>query len=379
MDECESCGGYLTDRSLSTDNVIREALKQRLVACTSGSDSVYLSNGTISRSHRLPQVVQLHSIAEAKCHEIARLIVGIIRPHLGTDFFRFDASLVRDGCFFAGVLLAGSTGSEQEVNTCLQALRDMRWAFSKSEEREHTLKMVWEQRVATESQRRVEAELRRSDPPQQDSSSSASISPSSFVTPSLTPPHHRMRQPPPPLSIVHASAAHGSGPSTAATEDGGWGTISSSSSHTARSHHSPLSSSDSPPFLSAQPVPSSIGPKVEALALMNSSLADQSVTGSVYYHVPSDMDTFAYSLSSSTLTSSSHDPHDLTPPHSSAGMSTSSASFHDSYYDTSAVFVSPPGTTSSRVVGGDSSGGLSADDSPNFSTNYASSQFYVSH
>ena len=335
----------------------------------------------MSRSHRLPQVVNLHTLAENKCLETARLVVEIIRQHLGTDFFKLDASLVRDGCFFAGVLLAGSTGTEEQVKTCLQAFRDMRWAFSKSEEREHTLKMVWESRLTAESQRRTEAELRRSDPPQQDSGTS--ISPSSFVAPSLTPPHHRgIRHAPPPLSIAQASAVHGSGPNTAATEDGGWGTLSSSSSHTAQSHRSPLSASNSPPFLSAQPAPASIGPKVEALTLLNPGLGDQGVGvgggGSVYYHVPSDMDTFAYSITSGALTSSAHDAHDLTPPHSSAGMSTSSATYHDSYYDAaSAVFVSPPGTTSSRGPGGETSGALSSDESSTYHTNYAGSQYYV--
>ena len=75
---------------------------------------------------------------------------------------------------------------------------------------------------------------------------------------------------------------------------------------------------------------------------------------------------------------SAHDAHDLTPPHSSAGMSTSSATYHDSYYDAaSAVFVSPPGTTSSRGPGGETSGALSSDESSTYHTNYAGSQYYV--
>lgn len=53
---------------------------------------------------------------------------------------------MRDGCFFAGFLLAGEGGSDEDVQTCLQALREMRWAFSKGEEREKTVRMIWESR-----------------------------------------------------------------------------------------------------------------------------------------------------------------------------------------------------------------------------------------
>ena len=73
------------------DNVIREALKQRL----GRGDSVLLANGNISP--RLSQATDLHSIAEAKCYERAHLVTNIIRRQLGTTFFQYDASLVRDG------------------------------------------------------------------------------------------------------------------------------------------------------------------------------------------------------------------------------------------------------------------------------------------
>jgi hypothetical protein len=60
---------------------------------------------------------------------------------------------MRDGCFFAAFLLASDDsgtylGTEDELTSdieiCLRALRAMRWGFSKSEEREHTVWMVWE-------------------------------------------------------------------------------------------------------------------------------------------------------------------------------------------------------------------------------------------
>jgi hypothetical protein len=77
--------------------------------------------------------------------------------------FRWDAGLVRDGCFFAGYLAASFDGEyldtsneddkqedlitvDDSVSICLSALATMRWGFSKSEEREETIRMVWENR-----------------------------------------------------------------------------------------------------------------------------------------------------------------------------------------------------------------------------------------
>ncbi|KAH9997486.1 hypothetical protein BJV77DRAFT_941252 [Russula vinacea] len=119
-------------------NVIREALKH-------GHLSIALPNSS-PRSAQLDAATRLLKIADARCHEVVRRVVAIIRQHLGTPFFEYDASLVRDGCFFAGFLLAGEGGSDEDVQTCLQALREMRWAFSKGEEREKTVRMIWESR-----------------------------------------------------------------------------------------------------------------------------------------------------------------------------------------------------------------------------------------
>jgi len=47
-------------------------------------------------------------------------------------------------------LLAGESGSEEDVQVCLEALHQMRWAFSKKEEREKTIQMVWEARKSAE-------------------------------------------------------------------------------------------------------------------------------------------------------------------------------------------------------------------------------------
>jgi hypothetical protein len=112
----------------------------------------------------------LHSIATRKCLSLLPSVLRIIKYHLtraehGLDapgLFEWDAGLIRDGCFFAGFLAAGVEGdtidpgsdereervfsTEEGVALCLTALAAMKWAFSKSEEREETVRMVWESR-----------------------------------------------------------------------------------------------------------------------------------------------------------------------------------------------------------------------------------------
>jgi len=128
-------------------NVIREALKQRLVA-QPVSENTFLSDSNPSMRGRASEtVVRLHSKANTRCQAVIRHVVSILRRNLGTQFFQFDAALIRDGCFYAGFLLAAESGNGDDIETCLQALREMRWTFSKSEDREQTLRMVWESRL----------------------------------------------------------------------------------------------------------------------------------------------------------------------------------------------------------------------------------------
>jgi hypothetical protein len=211
-------------------NVIREALKQRTVVhpTCDRNMSVAIPNSS-PRSVQLDAATRLLKIADARCHEVVRRVVVIIRQHLGTPFFEFDASLVRDGCFFAGFLLAGEGGSDEDVQTCLQALRQMRWAFSKGEEREKTIRMVWESRKGN-------------------TRSCASISPTltapmfdlqpgtQFLRTQSQRPH------PPPLSIPVSSTCgiHSldtSAPTTACTDESSW---ASPLSATSSDPHSPI-------------------------------------------------------------------------------------------------------------------------------------------
>ncbi|KAI0273782.1 hypothetical protein BC834DRAFT_855583 [Gloeopeniophorella convolvens] len=249
-------------------NVIREALKQRSVVHPNcdRSFSIALPNSS-PQSAPLDTAGRLLEIANARCHEVVRRVVVIIRQHLGTPFFEYDASLVRDGCFFAGFLLAGEGGSDDDVQVCLQALRQMRWAFSKNEEREKTVRMIWESRGGSSAR-------------PCSSTSSTLTTPVFELQPSGTQflRGHSQRPLPPPLSIPPLDSAPGlpvlesSAPNTACTEDGSWASppLSAASSGTQSPAEGPaqpgsrgspsstfVSSNGSPPYftLSQGPTP----------------------------------------------------------------------------------------------------------------------------
>jgi hypothetical protein len=160
------------------DNIIRESLKQ-CMSNSPSSDPVLFSASSPPRpsshsSNSSPYLSphHLHVVATRKCLGLLPCVLRIIKYHLqdghSAGFFQWDAGLVRDGCFFAGFLAAGVEGDiidssidernedftggqghlsvEEGVGLCLAALKEMRWAFSKSEEREETVRMVWENR-----------------------------------------------------------------------------------------------------------------------------------------------------------------------------------------------------------------------------------------
>ena len=343
-------------------NVIREALKQRTVVHPSSDRSLSIALPNSSpRSAHLDAATRLLKIADARCHEVVRRVVAIIRQHLGTPFFEYDASLVRDGCFFAGFLLAGEGGSDDDVQTCLQALRQMRWAFSKGEEREKTVRMIWESRKGSNTR------------------------PCTSISPTLTTPvfdlqpagtqflrTHSQRPHPPPLSIPPLSISgipslDTSAPTTARTEDSSW---ASPLSATSSGPHSPLisgssggspsstvvSSNESPPFfaLAQGPTPfSHISPGMKSDALRHSpplmfypcsdsghyTFTPPSLTGT---QPPNSGLPQVRSLSS-TLLCSSPTSHGTMPEEAEAAFNQPSPSF----FDTSSVIYpiggsSPP-------------------------------------
>ncbi|GJJ12260.1 hypothetical protein Clacol_006501 [Clathrus columnatus] len=137
-------------------NVIREYLKQRLLAASGEGGTGYIMN-VETREPAYNSLLRLHAIAEAKCQDVAQHVLSLVRRHIGTSFFAYDASLVRDGCFFAGYMLSGDELSEEQYEywACFQR------GFSKSEERIQTLRMIWE----TKKTSLTDSNVRRGMPP----------------------------------------------------------------------------------------------------------------------------------------------------------------------------------------------------------------------
>lgn len=126
------------------DNVIREGLKTKLDSARSQGPHVPdAESGLVTGREGL---TRLYEKARTRCVSVVQEVVKVIQHNLGSTFFQYDASIIRDGCFFAAFLLAGESGSSSDVEVCMQALNEMRWAFSKSEERVHTVQMIWQAR-----------------------------------------------------------------------------------------------------------------------------------------------------------------------------------------------------------------------------------------
>lgn len=128
-------------------NVIRERLLERISRLRS---SRIAPAGGESPSHRskLTDLEHLHDIADSRCQDLLPQVMELIKRHIGTAFFEYDASLCRDGVFYAGERIAGEPDSGYDVHVCLEALGQMRWAYSKSTQRTEKLKAIWEKRQA---------------------------------------------------------------------------------------------------------------------------------------------------------------------------------------------------------------------------------------
>ncbi|KAK2467037.1 hypothetical protein APHAL10511_001295 [Amanita phalloides] len=140
-------------------NIVLEHLKH----ITSAEDSPVFSHAAspLSSSPYLsPHEFYLE--ARARCVQLLPSVLRVIRHHLvkktkdeNLNLFAWDTGLVRDGCFFAALLsisLQEDTRCidghrikveesddfitpEEGVRLCLSALTEMRWVFSKSDER----------------------------------------------------------------------------------------------------------------------------------------------------------------------------------------------------------------------------------------------------
>jgi hypothetical protein len=86
-------------------NVIRESLEHRAHVLTRDRESAQLidlgiaENQPHSRDQYILEIQQLRTIARAKCDHMLQEIVGIIKQHVKTNFFEWDASLVRGKLF----------------------------------------------------------------------------------------------------------------------------------------------------------------------------------------------------------------------------------------------------------------------------------------
>lgn len=209
----------------------------------------FASSSNLGQSSKYDAIVRLHAEAASRCHRAVLDVVSILRRNMGSPFHLFDAALVRNGCFFAAFVLAGESGSREDVETCLQALREMRWAFSKSEEREQTVRMVWESRL---SQPRSHSQSMPPSPADDPMRGGPPTPEDQYPRRSLG---RAVSVPPLILPAIPTGFESSSEPNTACTSDGRWPSSMSASSSSMysrpmSSHRSSSSTtSGSPPYL----------------------------------------------------------------------------------------------------------------------------------
>lgn len=208
------------------------------------------SSDSSSSPYLAPQ--PLYSNASRKCLNRLPHVIDILKRHLSSGtvedsaLFRWDAGLIRDGCFFAAYLAATVDSDvlgvgiddpdlkengisaipprytpEESVAICLATFARMGWVCSKSEERQRTIKMIWENRKGRRHHQshRSEPDIHYRHPPlyEQQLVDVVNIQPNGLQTdrPSL-----------PPLSMFANQRRVESAPSTSYTTDGtganGW-------------------------------------------------------------------------------------------------------------------------------------------------------------
>jgi hypothetical protein len=240
------------------------------------------------------------------------------RDSAKSGIFVWDSGLVRDGCFYAGYLAASADGdildpldippaemnegegnlppltTDEGVMICLSALSSMRWSFSKSEEREETIRMIWDTRKSKRH--------RYPDVPYDPAYGGTS-------NPQLQPGFQPQPRPMlPALTQFSQSRRVGSAPNTACTSDGqgahGWPTYT-------------------PPGTATSLTTSTTGLSIHGSPDFSSALAAfKPPSDDGYYHSGGDLDQFTYNVP----LSNSHQGHAISnathaasyiPPHSS--------------------------------------------------------------
>ncbi|KZT28498.1 hypothetical protein NEOLEDRAFT_851723 [Neolentinus lepideus HHB14362 ss-1] len=289
-------------------NVIREALKQRLVSLSSSSPSSSHAGFPPSSSMQYEKAIRLHTVATQKCHVLVRTVVQIMRNNLGTSFFEYDAGIARDGCFFTGYIMAEEgVGSDEDVEVCLRSLKEMRWALCKSEENEQNVKLIWEGRARTGGLPSTQQLF--------DSSRSGfgSSSHSSFGSPPYTVYGSGMTALPgiQAVSSIPLSPGHRLRQSSATSADGSWPVPPSSRSDTSSprpvsSHSSFLPSSSatlSGPSVSLQDgVSGTASMSIPRTTSYYSRSSDIAGAGQQMYYASNDLNQYSYAASSSSST-----------------------------------------------------------------------------
>ncbi|WVQ72607.1 hypothetical protein IAR50_002165 [Cryptococcus sp. DSM 104548] len=107
----------------------------------------------------LTNVTHLLDIARSKCELKTRQILGLVRKYVGTTFFEWDASLVRDGTYYAALWMARGMGSGEDVGICLRALNELRWAHAKAVDRSADLRKLWHEHVSSLNSQDVDTVL----------------------------------------------------------------------------------------------------------------------------------------------------------------------------------------------------------------------------
>jgi hypothetical protein len=104
-------------------NVIREKLQERIYKAREYSKIVSASSNSPPLRAILSDLIHLHDIAESRCHEMSPRVLSLIKRHVNTPaFFEYDASLCRDGVFYAGERIAVSATGFRALLPCLRTL-----------------------------------------------------------------------------------------------------------------------------------------------------------------------------------------------------------------------------------------------------------------
>jgi len=112
--------------------------------------------------------------------------LDIVRRHINGPLFSYDAALVADPLYFICSTIAESESPmarEEDFNLCLHAMRRSGWAFTRSEDRERSLQVLWD---ITDHERHISLAEFNSNSPSITSNSGGSGSSSDEVSSCIT-------------------------------------------------------------------------------------------------------------------------------------------------------------------------------------------------